>query len=503
MARAEVSTTLTAIAGQCLEENAVPGPTEIPAPTEINARFVTGSTLRHVAVMAGTGAVGLVAVFAVDLLNLLYISLLGQQPVAAAVGFAGTVGFFQVSVSIGLTIGLGAAVSTQIGAGRLNEARRVATSGLIVVVLATALVAGVTVAALGPILDLLAAQGETRALAARFLTITAVSVPLLAAGMCFAALLRSVGDAQGAMNVTLFAAFATAAIDPLLIFGLHLGLTGAAISTVLSRAMLALVGWHGAVRRHVMLGPFEPAAFAADARTVLAVSGPAVLSNLATPVGAAYVTRSMALFGPAAVAGQATIDRITPVAFGLVYALTGAVGPIVAQNLGAGRFDRVRSALRDSMLFAVLAVMAAWFLLWLSQDWLIAIFSAHGATAEIVHLFCTWTAGSFVFVGTLYVSNAAFNNLRRPLLSTAFNWSRATLGTIPFVTLGVPYGPAGVMLGQAIGSVLFGAAAAAMAFRVAARLGRNDAAALTQEIATPGVLPANVIAVRSSGPDPG
>jgi Na+-driven multidrug efflux pump len=156
MARAEVSTTF-AIAGQCLEENAVPGPTEIPAPTEINARFVTGSTLRHVAVMAGTGAVGLVAVFAVDLLNLLYISLLGQQPVAAAVGFAGTVGFFQVSVSIGLTIGLGAAVSTQIGAGRLHEARRVATSGLIVVVLATALVAGVTVAALGPILDLLAA----------------------------------------------------------------------------------------------------------------------------------------------------------------------------------------------------------------------------------------------------------------------------------------------------------------------------------------------------------
>ncbi len=222
--------------GMCLEESAVPGP------AEINARFATGSTMRHVVVMAGTGAVGLVAVFAVDLLNLLYISLLGQQPVAAAVGFAGTVGFFQVSASIGLTIGLSAAVSTRVGAGRLEEAHRVATSGLAVVLLATALVAGVTVAALGPILDLLGARGETRALAAGFLTVTAIPVPLLAAGMCFAALLRSVGDARRAMNVTLFAAFATAAIDPLLIFGLHLGLTGAAISTVLSRAMLALVG---------------------------------------------------------------------------------------------------------------------------------------------------------------------------------------------------------------------------------------------------------------------
>lgn len=448
----------------------------MPGSANTNARFVTGSTMRHVAVMAGTGAVGLVAVFAVDLLNLVYISLLGQQPVAAAVGFAGTVGFFQVSVSIGLTIGLGASVSTRVGAGRLEDARRVATSGLLVVVAVTAIVAAATVAALGPILDLLGAVGETRALAASFLTITAVSVPMLAAGMCFAALLRSIGDARGAMNVTLYAALTTAAIDPLLIFGLHLDLTGAALSTVLSRAMLAFVGWHGAVRRHAMLGPFVPTAFLADARTVLAVSGPAVLSNLATPLGAAYVTRSMAVFGPAAVAGQATIDRITPVAFGLVYALTGAVGPIVAQNLGAGRFDRVRRTLRDSMAFAVLAVTAAWGLLWLGQDWLVAVFSAQGATAEIVRLFCTWTAGSFVFVGALYVSNAAFNNLGRPLLSTLFNWARATLGTIPFVTLGLPYGPAGVMLGQAVGSVLFGVAATFVAFRVAARLGRASAA---------------------------
>ena len=103
------------------------------------------------------------------------------------------------------------------------------------------------------------------------------------------------------------------------------------------------------------------------------------------------------------------------------------------------------------------------------------VVAAEGVTAEIVRLFCTWTAGGFVFVGALYVSNAAFNNLGRPLLSTAFNWGRATLGTIPFVTLGIPYGPEGVLIGQALGSVLFGAAATAVAFRVAAGLGRGDA----------------------------
>ncbi|RYJ04426.1 MAG: multidrug transporter, partial [Acetobacteraceae bacterium] len=285
-----------------------------------------------------------------------------------------------------------------------------------------------------------------------------------------AALLRSVGDARRSMNVTLAAAFATAVLDPLLIFGLGLDLTGAAISTVLSRVFLAFVGWHGVTRSHRLLGRFTPAAFGADTRSILSVAGPAVLSNLATPVAAAYVTGSMALFGPAAVAGQATIDRITPVAFGLVYALTGAVGPIVAQNAGAGRYDRVRSAVRDSMVFTLLAVLGAWVVLWLSQDLLVTAFSARDATAEIVRLFCTWTAGSFVFIGALYVSNAVFNNLGRPLLSTAFNWGRATLGTIPLVMLGISHGPAGIMLGQAIGSVVFGAAAALVAFRVTGQL---------------------------------
>ena len=80
-------------------------------------RFVTGSPLRHVVVMASTGAIGLVAVFVVDLINLFYISRLGEQAIAAAVGFAGVVGFFHTSVCIGLMIGITATVSRKIGAG--------------------------------------------------------------------------------------------------------------------------------------------------------------------------------------------------------------------------------------------------------------------------------------------------------------------------------------------------------------------------------------------------
>lgn len=446
-------------------------------PTDARARFVTGSTLRHVVVMASTGAVGLIAVFAVDLLNLFYISLLGQKTIAAAVGFAGVVGFLQASISIGMMIGLSAVVARTIGAGRLAEARRVATSALLACTAVMAVIGVATALAAGPLLDVLGAEGETRAMALDFLTIAAPSAPLMTAGMCCSALLRSVGDARRAMNVTLVAALATAVFDPILIFALHLDLEGAAISTVLSRCVLLAMGWRSVTGRHDMLGRLSLPDLAGDVRRVAGVAGPAVLTNLATPVGAAYVTHSMAAFGPGAIAGQATIDRLSPVAFGLVYALSGTVGPILAQNLGAGRLDRVRAALRDALLFMVAAVTAAWLLLALGQSLVVLAFHAEGVAAELIRLFCSWLAAAFLFNGALFVANAVFNNLGFPLLSTLFNWGRATLGTIPLVHFGAAYGPLGILTGQAAGSLAFGVAAAATAFHVVRRLDVADSGA--------------------------
>jgi Na+-driven multidrug efflux pump len=450
-----------------------------------NAHFVTGSTMRHVIVLAGTGAIGMIAVFGVDLLNLFYISLLGHRAIAAAIGFAGAVSFLQVSFAIGMAIGVGALVSRQIGGGHFDVAQRLATSGLLVMAVSLAALGIATIATLDWSLSLLGAEGETRRLAAGYLRITSFSLPLLAIGMGCSALLRSVGDARLAMNVTLIGALVTATLDPLLIFALHLDLDGAAISTMLSRLSLTLLGLHGVVRWHGMLAPLAPSKLAADTRQLLGVAGPAILTNLATPVGAVYVTRTIAGFGPEAVAGQATIDRITPVAFGLVYALSGAIGPIVAQNLGAGRTDRIRDVLRDAIVFVLVAVMVAWIALAVAQNGIIVAFSAHGVAAELVRLFCTLLAGSFLFTGALFVANAAFNNLGFPLLSTVFNWGRATLGTIPFAAWGSAYGPRGVLVGQAAGSLLFGIGAIIVAFRAIEGLERRGLSEPHRQVPVP------------------
>jgi Na+-driven multidrug efflux pump len=222
---------------------------------------------------------------------------------------------------------------------------------------------------------------------------------------------------------------------------------------------------------HRLLAPVERVHFWADASVLSKVAGPAVLTNVATPVGAAFVTHSVAQFGASAVAGQATVERLTPVAFGLIYSLSGAVGPILAQNLGAQRYDRVRQTLRASLGFMVLAVAVAWLLLALLQGPLTRAFSLEGEAALLLQAFCSWLAAGFFFAGALFVANAAFNNLGRPLWSTGFNWARATLGTIPLAWWGAHYGPVQVLAGQALGTAVFGALALWIAFRLTANLG--------------------------------
>jgi Na+-driven multidrug efflux pump len=137
---------------------------------------------------------------------------------------------------------------------------------------------------------------------------------------------------------------------------------------------------------------------------------------------------------------------------------------VFAQNLGAKRYDRVQESLRASIWFMVISVGVAWLLLALLQTPIVRAFSLDGVAAQMVHAFCSWIAASFFFMGALFVANATFNNLGRPLWSTGFNWGRATLGTIPFAWWGAQYGPVEVLAGQAAGATIFGLLALACAF---------------------------------------
>jgi putative MATE family efflux protein len=441
------------------------------------AVFTHGSTMRHVLVMSATGGAGLVAVFFVDLANLLYISMLGQQELAAAVGYAATAMFFTISVCIGLSIAATAITARAIGAKDIAGARKNAGASMLYTLALTTAMTALLFPLLSPVLELLGAKGETHAIALTFMQIVMPSVPILGLGMCGASLLRAKGDARRSMYVTLVAAFAAALIDPLLIFGLGLGVNGAAIATVIVRFIMLLVALHGLVRVHDMMAIPDRAHLRTVLWPFLAIALPAVLTQIATPVGNAYVTSAIARFGDDAVAGWAIVGRIIPLAFAGLYSMSGAVGPILAQNLGAGLHERLVATMRDSLLVTAAYTMAMWALLAALTGPLIALFGATGDAALLLRFFCFFVAGSFMFNGALFVANAAFNNLGFPVYSTVFNWGRATLGVIPFVHFGMAWGPEGVLAGWGIGAIAFGLASIVVCFRVLGTLPHHRAIA--------------------------
>jgi Na+-driven multidrug efflux pump len=205
------------------------------------AKFVEGNLFRHVSVMALTSSIGLMAVFVVDLVNMLYIALLGREELAAAIGYAGAILFFTTSFGIGMSIGVGALVARALGARDLPLAREKATTGLVLGFVFGSLFAAVVWVFLWPLVGLLGATGATAALAVHFLQIVIPSQPLLMVGMVGGAILRSHGDARAAMMATVWGAVATAVLDPILIFGFRLELTGAAIASVVARVVIAWV----------------------------------------------------------------------------------------------------------------------------------------------------------------------------------------------------------------------------------------------------------------------
>ncbi|GAL09543.1 multidrug and toxin extrusion (MATE) family efflux pump YdhE/NorM homolog [Vibrio astriarenae] len=114
--------------------------------------------------------------------------------------------------------------------------------------------------------------------------------------------------------------------------------------------------------------------------------------------------------------------------FAVIFALSGAVGPIIGQNYGAERYDRVEDTLKNSLFVTTIYTLVVCLLLYFLQDYVVAIFSLQGDAALIVTAFCTYVAISFIFNGTLFVANTSFNNLGKPLYSTALNLGKATLG---------------------------------------------------------------------------
>ena len=452
--------------------------TREPALNGAPAKFVTGSLARHVTVMALSGTAGLTFTFLVDFLALWWIGRLGQEQMIAAVGIAGTIQFAVMSVAIGMMIGAVALVSRTLGRGEREKARHIAGTALALsVAVQTGLAAAVWTFRV-PILTASGAEGAVLDLADRFLTVSLPSLPLIALGITSSGLLRAAGDAWRSMTVTMAGGAVAIVLDPLLIVWAGWNVTGAALSIVIARAAMAGAGVWFLIAHHRMLRLPSRADFGHYVRPYAAIVLPAIATQLSTPFGNWIVTREMAAQGDSAVAGWGVVMRLTILAFGGIFALSGAIGGIIGQNYGAGRPDRVAGAFVAALRFCAAYTLTTWAVMALLGGTVAASFGLSADGLAVVRAFTHVSAGAFIFTGALFVANAAFNNLGRPLRSTAANWTRDGLLMAPLAWAGATLaGGPGIVWGQGVANVLAGTAAALLAWRHIARLRRDHAAA--------------------------
>ena len=430
------------------------------------ARYTQGSIATHLIIMTSSTALGLLTIFLSELVDIYFLGLIGEAEITA-LGFAGPIIFFSLSLNIGLSIACSALVSIALGSGNTASSRETVTHSLVSAFIISLPLALILWFYLPTLLSLMGASGQALELANAYTSIVIIGMPLLAVAMSMGSIMRATGDAKNSMLIYIVAGLSNIVLDPILIFGLDLGVTGAALATLISRIIMLAMAYHIIVNRDQLAGAFNLHHYRQELSSYTKIAFPAILTNLSTPLSMAYVTYAMAQFGDSAVAGVAIINKIQPVAFVGLFALSSVIGPIAGQNFGAKKFDRVSKTLFESIRFTLIYCAIVSAILWLSQWWFVPLFGGSAAANELVYLFCSGLSLIFIFNGITFLTNALFNNLGVAYYATIINILKATVGTIPFVILGANIaGVEGVLWGLFAGSVFIAVIGLLLALRL-------------------------------------
>ncbi len=413
--------------------------------------------MRHVVVMSIAGSLGLSFLFLIDFLAMFWVSQYDNEVWIAAVGFAFAIQFFPASMNVGMMIATVALFARALGAGEVDRARRIATGGILFGVATQIAFSAVLWVSRYDLLAFSGATGEAQAVAADFLSVSLFGMPLMIAGMTMSAVVRATGDAVRSTLVTGLAALVALVVDPFNIIYLELGVTGAAMSVVITRSVMTMLGIYFLFVTHRMAVRPRWSDLRSFAPMWFAIAIPAIFTQCSTPFGNWILMRAMADFGDSATAGLGVVLRLIVLVFGGIFALSGAIGGILGQNFGAGQLDRVAQAYKDALIYCVGYCLVAWGVLVMLSAPLSRGFGLSTEGAEVMHFFTHYLPPTLAFTGALYVANAAFNNLDRPLMATLANWIRDGLVTFPLAFgLGAAFGVQGVLMGQGAAAIIVG-----------------------------------------------
>ena len=397
------------------------------------AKYITGPLAIHIREGMIAASLGMVAIFLVDLVDMAFIAQLGEPALAASVGFAGILLFFASALGMALSVASSTLVSQALGRDDTTGAAQAFLDVTLVGLVLSVLVAVVAHIYARPLLALLGAEGMVLDEAQSYFRIVNLGMPMLVVGMCSGAALRGAGLVRKSMIATLVGGALNAVFDPIFIFGFNWGLEGAAYATLLSRVGVVGLGLYFAVVQQGLLKGCRLADVFSSLGPVMAIGIPSLIASLSTPFGSAYVTRALAPYGEEVIAGVSVFGRLMPLAFVGILTLAMTMAPIVGQNFGADRRDRVGRALVLAGGISLGYVLVVATLLSFLAPWLVAAFQLEGTAADILIFYCRLISFTYVFFGLHISATQTLTAMGRPLLATISNLTRDLALAIPLI----------------------------------------------------------------------
>ncbi len=409
-------------------------------PTDSKATYTTGSIGKTMLTTAVSMVAGTLAMSGYNIADTYFVGQLGKLPLAA-MGFTFPVIMLIGCVFRGLGVGVMTTSAQAMGGGNNRKAARLITSGLLLILLVSLLIAVAGISSIDWTFRFCGAGPEVMPDIHGYMTIWYLGCCTASLGMAGNDLLIAAGDSKVASAMMMLGMIVNVILDPLFIMGFGpvpaMGIRGAAIATVLSQLLSALVVLGILARRHHLLvfGRMPGTIVRSAWKLIVSYAIPSAIGMLMMPIGSFVITRVTAVFGNAAVAASAAAGRLEMVAFIFPMALGIALLPMIGQNYGARLYSRINQCRRFSMRFAFFFLLIMGLLYVVAAPSLVRLFSPDAEVQRIMILYMHIIPFGFGMIEIHRYSTFFFTGCGQPVVAAWLNGLRILGLLIPFALL--------------------------------------------------------------------
>lgn len=273
----------------------------------------------------------------------------------AAVGSTSSLNFFALGFFIGLSAGCSVITSQHFGAGNIEQVKKSVAAHILIGVVSSVVLTAAFVFLVNPFLTMLGTTKETFDYASQYLTIIYLGIPATMLYNLTASLLRSVGDSKTPLYLLLFSSVLNVGLDLLFIVVFKWDVSGAAIATVISQLISAVLCCIYIYFKVKMLLPTKDS-FKDIKRMItdeLRVGCPMGLQNSVISIGMMVLQYFVNQFGSYAVAAYTIGNRVQLLIQNPMNSMSTVIATFAGQNEGAGKYGRIKKGVNNCLMLCI------------------------------------------------------------------------------------------------------------------------------------------------------